>query len=392
MKNFNYSYPTEIVFGLQTILQLPILLKKYNSKKILMVYGKKSIKQNGIYNTLIGTFKKLQIGYIEYSNCESNPDCTYVNSGAKIAIENNVNFILAVGGGSVIDASKAIALLVNNDNSEGIWPYMKSEKNFANEGLPIGVILTTVGTGSEGNGSFIISNNSEMEKLGRSHLSIRPAFAICDPAYTVSVGKWQTACGCFDIVSHLLEQYFCAEDGTDLSDSLIIASLKTTISHSKILTNEPENIESRGTIMLASTFALSYILSLGKTLDWSVHKIEHALTGVYGVTHGAGLACIFPAWMQLASKNKKVADKIIRLNHELGINCKSNDRTEIIRNTIIYFKDFVKSLGLTVSLTQLLSDRPDVDRIAARALRNGDIGSIFTIDLKTCRELLTLAK
>lgn len=390
LNNFNFSFPTEIVFGKDSIKQLPTLIKKYSGRKVLFIYGKKSIFENGIYNLIVNQLNKTKISFIEYGGCDQNPDASYVDKGARMAINNKVDFILAVGGGSAIDAAKAIALLVKNDYRHGIWPYMLSEKQIINNALPIGVILTSVGTGSEGNGSFIISNKETSEKLGKSHLSSRPAFSICDPLYTVSLGKLQTACGCADIVSHLLEQYFCKEEYS-FSDHLIIAALKNVMHDSLVVNKNPNNIEARSNLMLASTFSLSYALSLGKTLDWSAHKIEHSLSGIYGVAHATGLACIFPSWIKCASKNKTILKRILILGKEMNLPLKTDTDNESVDIVINYFKKFFVNIGLPVTLTKLLNKEPDANKIAKLALKYGNIGKIYSINRKKCIEIIKMA-
>lgn len=389
LNNFNFSFPTEIVFGKDSIKQLPTLIKKYSGRKVLFIYGKKSIFENGIYNLIVNQLNKTKIGFIEYGGCDQNPDASYVDKGARMAINNKVDFILAVGGGSAIDTAKAIALLIKNDYRGGIWPYMLSKKEVINDALPIGVILTSVGTGSEGNGSFIISNKETSEKLGRSHLSSRPTFSICDPYYTVSLGKFQTACGCADIVSHLLEQYFCKEEYS-FSDHLIIAALKNVIRNSLIVNKNPNNIDSRSNLMLASIFSLSYALSLGKTLDWSAHKIEHAISGIYSVAHAAGMACILPAWMKCASKNKIILNRILKLGKETNLPLKKGSNNKSVDMVINYFKKFFTDMGLPVNLTKLLNREPDINKIAELTVKYGNIGKIYLINKNKCIEIIKM--
>jgi len=390
LNNFNFSFPTEIVFGKDSINQLPDLIKKYSNGKVLLVYGKGSIIKNGIYDSVVNQLNKAKIDFVEHGGCTQNPETSYVNNGARVVIGNKVDFILAVGGGSVIDAAKGIALLVKNNHRDGIWPYMSSKKEILNDGLPIGVILTSVGTGSEGNGSFIISNKETSEKLGRSHLSSRPVFSICDPCYTVSVGKLQTAYGCVDTVCHLLEQYFCKEE-SGFSDQLIIATLKNVIQSSLAVKKNPNDIEARSNLMLASTFSLSYVLSLGKTLDWSAHKIEHSLSGIYGIAHAAGLASIFPAWMKCASKNEIIFKRILTLGKDMDLLSKTDVGKNSVNRVINYFKKFFIDMGLSVNLTKLLGEKPDVDKIIRITLKNGGLGKVYPINKKECLEIIQMA-
>lgn len=389
LKNFTYSYPTKIVFGRNSIYQLGSLLSDYSPNKVMLVFGSKSIKKNGVYESIYKQIGQSHIKLIDYGNCEPNPDSDFVNKGANIAISEDVDFILAAGGGSVIDAAKAMALLINNESTDGIWPYMRGDKKLTSNAVPIGVILTAVGTGSEGNGSFVISDAQTSNKLGLSHLSTRPKFAICDPYYTLTLSSFQSSCGSADIISHLLEQYFCAEEGEHLSNYLIIATLKHVMHHAREVTLNENNIESRSNLMLASSFALSYALSLGKTLDWSTHRIEHSLSGIYpDITHGAGIACILPAWMSFASRDPKVGDKITSLGKELGLFPEETKSEVATISTIAYFKKFFHSLGLKTRLSQVSKNKIDVKKVSRLTMSKGPLGIIFPIDERLCTEIL----
>lgn len=390
-KSFSYSFPTRIVFGKKSLNQLENLLKESNVNSLLIVYGGNSIKRNGIYDEVINCIKSCNIKYYEHGGCMPNPKSSFVNEGAEKAIENNVQFILAIGGGSVIDAAKAIALLSVNDNSNGIWPYMLGNKKFMLDALPIGVILTVAGTGSEGNGAFVISDDKTLDKIGRSHLSARPKFSICDPSYTFSLSSWQSACCCADIISHLLEQLFVLENKTDLIDELILATIKNVMVNSKIVIKDPCNYDARANLMLASTYSLSYSLSSGRTSDWEAHKIEHVLSGIFNVVHGAGMACIFPYWLEYALKEEKVRDKVIligkRIFNEEGTTIINN----LIDNVVNKLKQFFREIGLPTSLYELLGEYPDIEYIAKKITQNGEFGNVVRIDYDSCLFILSKA-
>ncbi len=235
LKKFQYNFPTKIFFGVDQVNHLDEVFAAANVKKVLIVYGMKSVIENGLLENVTSQLTKLNISVVKYGGCPKNPSSDFVDNGAIFSIKEGVDLILALGGGSVIDASKAIALLSSNQPNPGIWGYMTGNLKFTIPALPIAVILTSVGSGSEGNGSFIISNYKESNKLGLSNLSSRPVVAVCDPMLTISLNHFQTASGCADIVAHLIEQFFCLEQGLHLSDSLIISSLKNVMHHSKLL-------------------------------------------------------------------------------------------------------------------------------------------------------------
>jgi alcohol dehydrogenase YqhD (iron-dependent ADH family) len=353
-----------------------------------MVYGKGAVFKNGAHQDVLGQAKEAGVSVVEYGGCPPNPGLEFVAAGVALAIKENVQLVLAVGGGSAIDAAKAIALFARNADVDDLWQHMVSKKDLKHKALPIGVVLTSFGTGSEGNGSFVISNQRLKEKLGQSDLSTRPSFAICDPRYTATLGKGQVALGSVDIISHLLEQYFCLE-GENLFNDLIVAALRNVATNALRATSNDEDLDARAELMMGSTLALSYVFSLGKTLDWTSHKIEHALSGVYDVPHAAGLACIFPAWLQLASAQPVIKEKLERLAVALGLG--HADEAGLSEATIAYLKGLFRQLGLTVSLTDLLGFAPDHAAVADVAMKYGEFGRIFPINRQRCLEILQAA-
>ncbi|HYF84138.1 MAG TPA: iron-containing alcohol dehydrogenase [Clostridia bacterium] len=390
-KNFSYSFPTQIIFGKDSINQLESALKAFDIDSLLIVYGGNSIKQNGIYDRVISSLGSCNINYYEHGGCTPNPKSSFVDKGVEKALKNKVQLILAVGGGSVIDAAKAIALLSVNENSSGIWPYMLGLKKFAVDALPIGVILTVSGTGSEGNGAFVISNEDTLEKIGRSHLSARPKFAICDPCFTFSLSSWQTACNCADIMSHLLEQLFVMEENTDLIDELIVAALKNVMINTDLVLQNPNDYDARANLMLAATYSLSYMLSSGRTSDWEAHKIEHVLSGMYNVAHGAGMACIFPYWLEYAAKEEKIANKILLIGQRIFDEKDTIISESVIHKVIYKFTVFFNQVGLPTNLYELLGNYPDIKCIANKVTQSGELGTIVKIDYNSCIDILAKA-
>lgn len=388
LKNFTYSFPTQLIFGSNSIDQLSSLVKKNNISRALLVYGSGSVFSNGSHQDVMSQLNKAQVQVFEHSHCPTNPDIDFVSKGIEMVVSKKIGLVLAIGGGSVIDASKAIALFSQNLDTENIWEHMISKEKIKKKALPIGVVLTSFGTGSEGNGSFVISNYQTKEKLGQSDLSVRPMFAICDPHYAATLSKEQVALGCTDTVSHLLEQYFCLEEDNFLND-IIVSLMQNVVKNSLSAYKDKNDLTAKSELMLASTFSLSYFLSLGKTLDWSAHKIEHALSGAYQVPHAAGLACIFPAWMELASTEKAVRNKLILLGLKMRLINQDDAGQE--KKVIAYFKQFFTQLGLTTSLKDLLGDEPEIKKIADIALKYGEFGNVFHIDRKKCEKIIALA-
>lgn len=386
MSAFAYSFPTIIQFGQDSVSNLSRNLRGKKATNLLMVYGKGSIFKNNVYNDVIDQLKQTDIQVHELSNCPDNPDIAFVSKGIDCVKKENIDFLLAVGGGSVIDATKAIGLFSQN-MSEDYWQNVLDKGKNKNAALPIGVVLTSFGTGSEGNGSFVISNAETLEKVGQSHLSVRPQFAVCDPRYTFSLPARQVSLGITDTVSHLLEQYFSLEE-SDFLDGIIVAVLKNVLKNADLEKLGKQTLASRGELMLASTFSLSYFLSLGKTLDWSPHKIEHAVSGVYDIPHAQGLACIFPAWIEVVSDNDTILKKIRFLLQELDIKKTS---THPGRQLAHFLRDFFTSLGLSVSLQNEIPRKLNVKAVVETTLRHGSLGKLYPLSSNDIAAILLKA-
>jgi len=302
MTDFVFYTPVKIFFGKGQIKVLGEQIKNY-SKRILLVYGKGSIKKSGIYDEILNQLKQNAIEHYELNGVDPNPRLSSVIKGAQICRENNIKFILAAGGGSVIDCVKAISFASCTDNDP--WDFWKGKYDIK-EALPIGVILTNAATGSEMNSSAVITNEHTVEKLGRSSPFLMPKFSILDPEYTYTVSKEQTSSGIADIMTHVYEFYFSKVEGAFLQNKFAEAVLKTCINYAPVVLKEPYNYEARSNLMWSSSMALNGVLSKGKIFDGTLHNIEHALSAVYDIPHGAGLAAITCHWMKyiLDDENK----------------------------------------------------------------------------------------
>lgn len=291
MNNFTYCVPTDIRFGKNQIQCLPDELRKFG-KKILLVYGGGSIKRTGLYQTLLELLEEYEI--YELSGIEPNPKLSSVRKGVAICREHQIDMVLAVGGGSCIDAAKHIACGAYYEGDP--WDLMLDRSKMT-KALPIAVVLTICATGSEMNSGAVISNEETNEKLEINGKILYPSISICDPSYLFTLPSKQTAAGTVDIFSHVLEQYFQPNDGAYLTDRLSEAVLKTCIKYGPLALKEPQNYEARSNLMWASTIGLNHLLTVGKGGAWSVHPIEHELSAFYDITHGVGLSILTPAWM-----------------------------------------------------------------------------------------------
>ncbi|NLX62011.1 MAG: iron-containing alcohol dehydrogenase [Tissierellia bacterium] len=367
MKNFHYSIPTEIFFGKGQIQVLGKEIKKYGTR-VLLTYGGGSIKRIGLYDEVANILKEHNIDFWELSGIEPNPRIDSVREGVKIIRENEIDFILAVGGGSTIDCSKAIAASYYYDGDP--WDLVIRKAKVV-DALPLGTVLTLAATGSEMDKGAVITNPETNQKLSFGHISMAPKFSILDPTYTFSVPKIQTAAGVADIMSHTFENYFTLEDGAYLQNRFAEAILKTCIKYGRLALDEPDNYEARANIMWASSWAINGLLSYGKDTNWSVHDIEHELSAFYDITHGIGLAILTPVWMEYVLDDERV-DRFV----EYGVNVwdidRSKDKYEIARLAIEKTRDFFKSLEIPMSLREVGIKEEDLEKMAKAAIDNNN--------------------
>lgn len=318
MNSFMYYNPTKLLFGKGQLKQLPKEISRYG-KKVLLVYGGGSIKQNGVYEQVTGMLQEAAIDWLELSGVEPNPRVTTVRKGIEICKDENIDFVLAVGGGSVIDCTKAIIAGAKTDAD--VWNII-SRKARATDGLPYGSIVTIAGTGAEMSLSSVISDWETKEKRAWVSTLSRAKFAIVDPSFMTSVPKEQTVNGIVDTMSHVLEHYFHAEGNTRIQDEFLESVLRTVIDVAPKLLEDLEDYEHRETIAFASTIALSDQLNMGFIGDWGTHHIDHALSAVYDVPHGGGMAILYPNWMNYVldednvQRFKRLAVNVLQIEDE----------------------------------------------------------------------------
>jgi len=370
MLNFNYSIPTNIYFGKGKMDSLPKLIKQYGSK-ILLTYGGGSIKSNGIYDKVVNILKENNIEYFELGGVDPNPRITTVREGIKICKENNLDFILALGGGSVIDCSKTIAAGCYYDGDP--WDFFIGKARIKNA-LPLGTVVTLAATGSEMNGNAVISNIDTEEKYLTYGEALKPKFSILDPVNTFTVPRIQTAAGTADIMSHIFEQYFSSTEGAYIQDRMAEALLKTCIKYGPIAVENPENYEARANLMWTSTLALNGLLTYGKITDWATHGMEHELSAIYDITHGVGLAILTPSWMTYVLDDTTL-DKFV----EYGVNVWDIDRTQekitIAKEAIKMTKEFFISLGIPSTLTEVGIGEDKLKEMAVKTTKRGPQGN-----------------
>lgn len=294
MLDFTYYAPTKAYFGKDKQKEVGQIIKGYGFSKIMMQYGQNSIKKSGLYDQVMESLKENGIEVVEMGGVEPNPKLTFVREAARIAKEEKVEMILAVGGGSVIDSCKYTAAGAANDADPWDFP---TRKAVPKAGLPVGCILTLAAAGSEMSSSAVITNMEENMKRGFNSDFNRCLFAIMNPELTYTVNPYQTACGVVDIMAHTMERYFTVCDPTDLTDRIAESILKSVVAAGKAALENPQDYEARATIMWASSLSHNDLTGCGRENFLAVHQLEHALSGEYDqIAHGAGLAVLFPAW------------------------------------------------------------------------------------------------
>ena len=361
INNFFYNTPTNLIFGKGVIEKMPEVLKQYG-KNVLVTYGGGSIKKSGLYDKIFELLKDFNV--YELNGIEPNPkfDPSVVN-GAKICKEKKIDVILAVGGGSVLDCSKAIAVCAKYDG-DGLDIIIG--KVLEKDALPLVDILTLAATGSEYDSGCVISNTELLDKRGYGSDLIFPKYSFLDPTYTFSVSKWQTACGTADAMNHVFEQFF-SKPSSIFNDGMMISALKSLMHNVKIALDEPTNYGARSELMYVCTLACNGILSNGAGASgWPMHSIEHALSAYFDITHGAGLAIITPRWMEEILNNDSL-DRFVVLGKELfNIDVKNVNDAKLVINE---FYKFFESIGIPMHLKEVGVDEEKIDSMADHILK-----------------------
>jgi len=387
MLNFKLSLPTEIFFGKGQIKVLGEQVKRHGGTRALICYGSRRIKQQGIFDAAAAQLTEKGISFCELGGIEPNPRITSVREGVRIVKEHDINFLIAIGGGSVIDATKAIAAGAHYHGDP--WDLFTG-KGKVKTAVPLGTVLTLAATGSEMNSNSVVSNLETKQKLAIHYACVKPKFSILAPTYTSTVPPLHTAAGVADIMSHVWEQYFSDTPGTIVQDRLAEAILHTCITCGPIPVREPENYEARANLMWASTLALNELLSYGKATDWGTHVIEHAVSAHYDVTHGVGLAILFPHWMAYVLDERSL-DKFFALAVNVWRVPLTADRMDAAREGIARTREFFTSLGLPARLREVGVPETALPAIAKTAVEFGPVGGWRKLGEEAVLEILRKA-
>ncbi|CUX39107.1 iron-containing alcohol dehydrogenase [Clostridium sp. C105KSO13] len=363
MNKFVFENITKIYFGEKCVEEnLSILLREYGDT-VMLSYGGGSIKKNGVYDEVLAILKESEKKVVEFSGIMENPTYEKVLEGKRIAKENDVSLILAVGGGSVMDCSKAVAMAAVYEGD--LWnDFWANAGTVDFEPLPLGVIVTAAGTGSECNGDAVITNEKLKVKTGRDYAKCNPKFALLDPVYTYSVPKMQMIAGSFDILSHIMEIYFSGPDEDNVSDDISEALMKNVIRNLRRAIQNQSDYNARSNLMWDASMAEIRIIKLGKKLDFECHQMEHQIGAYTGCSHGCGLAVLHPAYYRHICKDgaKKFAKFAVNV---WGIPAESKSKEELARLGVEALGDFIREIGLPTTLRELgLTDRSLLSKIA----------------------------
>ncbi|MGO4542374.1 iron-containing alcohol dehydrogenase [Paenibacillus sp. 2TAB19] len=387
MNAFQFYNPTHIVFGEGTADRVGELTARHG-KTVLLVYGSGSIKKTGLLDRTLESLAEAGITVHELPNIEPNPRLTTVNKGISICREHGVDFILAVGGGSVIDAAKAIAAgtLYEGD----VWDFY-TRKAVVQQALPLGTILTLAATGSEMNGGTVVTNWEEKQKQSFVSPHTYPKFSILDPTLTYTVPRNHTVYGSVDIMSHVFEQYFSLTPNTPLQERFCESILQTVIENVQIAIEKPNDATARANLMWCGTMALNGgQISVGMANDWASHGIEHEVSAIYDIPHGAGLAVIFPNWMKYVYKQR--VDRFVQYAQRIwGITGEGMTDDEIALAGIQATRDFFTQIGAESRLADFGIGEENLDRMAEEAVQYGNIGSFKSLGKDDVRAILAMS-
>lgn len=378
MNNFIYDIPTKVYFGKNQLENnLSKEIKKFGSK-VLLVYSGDTIKKIGLYDKVIKELKDNEIEVFEYSNIEPNPRHTAINEASKICRDNDIDVVLAVGGGSVIDSSKVITAGKYYDGD--VWDLVL-RKHSIEKTMPLINILTISASGSEMDNNAIISNKETHEKKGLKSDLFWPKASFLDPTITYTVNKYQTACGSFDILSHLMENYFSRLDGLEMLDNVMEGIMQAVIKYAKIAYNDPENYIARANLMWASSWAINGYTRMDRQPNvWVCHLLEHQLSAFYDITHGLGLAIITPKYLRYVL-NENTVDRFYRFGVKVWDIDPNLPKMEVAEKAIENLEKFIyEDLKLTDNLHDLNIDDRYFEQMASRICSKGPVQGFIDMD------------
>lgn len=375
MRTFEFYNPTKLIFGRDTLEALKTEVPKYGTK-VLLLYGGGSIKRSGLYDKVTSLLSSIGADVTELGGVDPNPRLSTVHKGVELCREHGIELVLAVGGGSVLDCAKAIAVGAKYDGD--MWDIVE-RKAQPTGAIPLGTVLTMAATGSEMNSGSVITNGKTMEKMGWGSVYAFPAFSILDPVHTFSLPREQTVYGIVDMMSHVLEHYFHQDTNTPVQDGFCETLLRTVMETAPKLVDDLENYELRETIMYCGTLALNGMVSMGFAGDWATHNIEHAVSAVYDIPHGGGLAILFPQWMKYNLSTNPARFRKLAVN-AFGVDAAGLSDEEAGLKGIEALRAFWDSIGAPARLADYGIDDSQIGVMADKTVRFGPFGNFRKLD------------
>ena len=390
MNNFSFYSPTKFVFGRGAEAQVGVLVKAFSGTKALLHFGGGSVKRNGVYDAVVKSLEAAGVGYVPLGGVQPNPRSGLVREGIALCRKEGIDFVLAVGGGSVIDSAKAIAFGTLYDGDFADFYFGKDVKNQPQvpKALPVGTVLTIAAAGSEGSANSIINLEPGNLKRGATGDALRPKFSVLNPEFTFTLSPFQTACGLTDIFAHVVERYFTPTKEVEITDALCEAVMRTVVKESVRVMANPRDYDARANIMWAGTVAHNNVCGVGRAQDWSSHGIEHELSALYDCAHGAGLAVVMPAWMEYVME-ADVA-RFARFAERVW-DVREGSPMEMAKEGIRRYRAWLKSIGMPQNFTELGAKESDIPALveklglkgntlgAFRPLNDADVASILCI-------------
>ncbi len=387
MNDFNFYSPTEFVFGRGREKECGAYVKKYGGTRVLLHYGGSSAARSGLLGRVKASLDTCGVQYCELGGVQPNPRDSLVYKGIDLARKEKVDFILAVGGGSVIDSAKAIAMGVPYEGD--FWDFYSGKQ--PEKALPVATVLTIAAAGSEGSGDSVITKEDGMLKRGAGSDLIRPRFSVMNPELTQTLPAYQTACGATDIMAHVFERYFTNTKEVEITDRLCEAVLLTMIKETPRVIADPDNYEARANIMWAGTVAHTNIVGVGREQDWNSHGIEHELSALYDCAHGAGLAVIMPAWMEYVYKHnvRRFCQMATRV---FGQQMDYEKPEETALKGITAFRYFLRSIGMPINFAELGAKEKDIPLLVEKfGLGDGRTGGFVHLSSEDIAAIYKIA-
>ena len=393
MENFIYYTPTKVVFGKDQEKNVGKLIKEFGGKRVLIHYGGGSAVRSGLIDKVKKILSEEELFFVELGGVKPNPRLSLVYEGIKLAKENKIDFILAIGGGSVIDSAKGIGYGIVNEDIEDVWDLyigkIKTQKC-----APIGVILTIAAAGSEMSGSSVVTKEDEQLKRSYNSDNSRPKFAILNPELTYTLPKYQIACGIVDIMMHTMERYFSSVENLEITDKISEGLLKTMIKYGKISMENPKNYEARSEIMWASSLAHNGLTGCGGKGDWATHQLEHDLGGVYDVAHGAGLSAVWGSWARYVYRENP--KRFLEFAKNIFGIVENGTDEEVALKGIEAMEKFYKELDMPIKISEtgILLSNEDIEKLAIKCSNNKNrtIGSFKKLSYEDIKNIYSMAK